>query len=417
MFKEDSGLQDKDVSHKYYKMLSTHGRSGVRPYFTHNITFICKTDINTDGRVLNQMDILIENLPNTEINLILLPDKDVRELNKCIRVFPIKCRIRNSDLFKVFTIGEWTIKALWLLFKLRPTVLHAQDSESVLPVLLYKLLGGKAYIIYDDHELPNENDPLYKRVWNRLEISLIKRANTVIFANRERLDYVKSTHGLKNDLIYFLNLPYNSSKTPSILPNSHQYEKLQDIDNEVQGGSYFIMHQGPLRTERGRKQIAELSKRLPEPYKILLVGGSINDFNSFCEEFNVNAAKFYFVGTVPYSSLPYYWEKVVASIVIYLPTYINNRLCAPNRLYLSYFLNVPLIVNRNNPVLKKFIEEFNAGFFIEEIDTNNLSTLFRKWQQNNELNARFQKAQLLINDEVAKILKLYRKALGLSTSS
>lgn len=39
--------------------------------------FLAKTDLNTDGRILNQIKILEQSLPEIMIDFILLPDKPV----------------------------------------------------------------------------------------------------------------------------------------------------------------------------------------------------------------------------------------------------------------------------------------------------------------------------------------------------
>ncbi|WP_277679574.1 glycosyltransferase [Gracilibacillus dipsosauri] len=376
-----------------------------------NVTFICKTDLNTDGRVLNQLNILRDSFKNITIDFILLPDEDIRiAFDNGIRIHPIKCKIRNRRLLRFITVCEWTIKATRKLFKINPQILHVQDSAVVLPVLIYLYLGGKPFVIYDDHELPNENEPIYKKLWNWLEIQLMKRADTVIFANQERLEYARARYKLSNKLIFFLNLPYTKDATPVITNESTHLSTILDIDREIESGTHFIMHQGPLKHERGRNIIARLSRILPDGYKILLVGGSLDDFKRFCRTLRLDVEKFYFVGTVPYDLLPTYWEKVIASIVIYLPTYVNNRLCAPNRLYLSFFKGVPLIVNKSNPVLRKFIEDYHAGIFIEDAHESNIRDLLPRHRGLFSTNIQEMKDSLL-TQEREKILSLYRNQL------
>ena len=118
--------------------------------------------------------------------------------------------------------------------------------------------------------------------------------------------------------------------------------------------------------KREVKKIAEFAEIMPDDFKILLLGGSVQNFEKFLKEFNLKRNNFFFVGSVNYLVLPKFWERGIASIVIYLPTYLNNRFCAPNRLYLSVKKGIPVIVNKDNPVLSNFITKHKCGFYIED---------------------------------------------------
>src|SRR5690606_10973992 len=90
----------------------------------------------------------------------------------------------------------------------------------------------------------------------------------------------------------------------------------------------------------------------------------------FLSEHDIDENKCVFIGSINYLDLHKFWARGVASIVLYLPTYINNRLCAPNRLYISVKMGLPVIVNRDNPVLSSFIEDYKCGYYIDEIESS-----------------------------------------------
>ena len=337
----------------------------------NKIVFIVKTDINTDGRILNELRILKKWKRDIKVDLILFPDKNVTiSFDDSVVLHQIKGKFRHNRFLRIFTILEFTFKAFRLLNKLKPRIIHAQDSAIILPVLFYKLLHpNKFYLIYDDHEVPDENESYLKKTLDLLENFFLKKSYAVIMANKERMIYLKEKLHLKNKLFYFLNLPY-FDVNPNIVPSPLIESKLAELEQCKQQGIKFIVHQGPLQIERGRQKLADLCRNLPKPYVILLLGGTESDFIKFKEENGLQEDKFFFVGKVNYEVLPLFWKKGFASIVIYLPTYTNNRLCAPNRLYLSYFLGLPIIVNKNNPVLHNFIEVYKAGGYIEDFIAN-----------------------------------------------
>src|SRR5690606_1345460 len=142
--------------------------------------------------------------------------------------------------------------------------------------------------------------------------------------------------------------------------------KLEELDFYIKEGGQFILHQGPLKKERGRVLLSNFAQKIVGNRKILLIGGNKQDFELFLKEFNLSRELFWFVGTIEYKYLPLFWKRASFSIVIYLSTYLNNKLCAPNRLYLSYFSKIPVIVNKSNPVLSNFIITNKCGIFVED---------------------------------------------------
>lgn len=341
------------------------------------IAFIAKTDLNTDGRILNEMRILEEQYPQLKINFILLPDKPYRLSLKNVRVFLIDCLFRNNGLLRPITAIEFSFKAIIKLFKLAPSIIHVQDSSVIFPVYLYcKLKRRRPIVIYDDHEIPNNFESKGLRGLNRrLENQLLKKADTVIFANAERQEYLKEKLELKNQLTYFLNLPYyEDNSVKAEIPNK-VLEKLANLDYAIEQKIHFIMHQGVIKKERGQQKLAEFSKVLPPNLKIMIVGETTERFNDFIDKWKLNKEAFHFVGIVDYFHLVDFWNRCVASIIIYLPDLLNNRLCAPNRFYLALQKRIPVIVNESNPVLSNFVNRYKCGFFIENLNVENVKSI------------------------------------------
>lgn len=331
------------------------------------ITFLAKTDLNLDGRILNQLKILKELDSTCIIDFILFADKKLNiHFEENVKIHEVKTLFRHNKILRFLTVLDFTLKTLHLLFKIKPNIVHAEDTSIIFPTYIYKMLKGKKVkLIYDDHELPNENENFSQKIFVYLETQLMKHSDFIIFANNERLQYIKEKYRLTNRMSYFLNLPYYEDDDRLELPKEYT-QILSQIDNLKEREIKFIIHQGVLEVERGRKKLAEFSKILPNNYKILLLGGSRRDFEQFLLENQLSQNSFFFVGTVNYWALPYFWKRGLASIVMYLPTLINNRLCAPNRFYLSVDKGLPVIVNKDNPVLKNFIESLNCGYFIED---------------------------------------------------
>lgn len=369
-----------------------------------NIVHIAKTDLNTDGRVLNELKILQEAYPKETISFILLPDQPYRLKINNLRVFEVKCIFRKNKTLRVFTVLEFTLKALILLFKISPKIIHIQDASAILPAYLYQFFKRKkAVLIYDDHEIPNNfNHRGFSAINLFLENRVLKTADTVIFANEERQEFLKEKLKLRNHLTYFLNLPYFEEDEQDIKLPPQVANHINTLDKNIENGGRFIMHQGVIKLERGEQKLAEFSKKLPSNFKIMLVGGTEQGFNDFLEIWDLDSSKFYFVGTVDYFYLSQFWNRCVGSIVMYLPDLLNNRLCAPNRFYLSLQKKLPVIVNRDNPVLSNFVEKYNCGFYIEYLDDTTIGQLIHY----NHANVDFS-YELIREEQINNFLNIY----------
>lgn len=332
------------------------------------VVFIAKTHLDTDGRILNELSIIQKQFPDTQIDFILLPDKPVTlDLGSNIILHELHLLVRHSRALRFMALIEFTLRSLILLLRLKPSTLHVQDSAVALPALLYRILRGNSFkLIYDDHEIPNESRRLETRLYSVIERELMKRSDYIISANKERMNLLRESFKYNAHFSYLLNLPY-FEKTEEELVEPRLGKQLAYLDSLRSSGTKLIIHQGVLAKERGRNLLADFSQILPDDFKILLLGGNRADFDKFLGEYSIDDKNFVFIGSVNYRDLDKFWRRGVASIVMYLPTYINNRLCAPNRLYISVKLGLPVIVNKDNPVLSAFIRNYECGFYIDDI--------------------------------------------------
>lgn len=340
-----------------------------------NTCFVIKTSLDTDGRVLNQIKILRDRFPDLTINIIILEDQPTTiDLGDKIRLHPIKMMVRNSKLLRLFTVLEFSTKSLIKLLKLKPEVIHCQDSAVSLPIVLYRWISrSKTYFIYDDHEVPNENSRGITKVYQKIESHLIRRAELVISANKERTIYLKNRYRLPDArLSYFINLPYYEKH---VVLSQSEKKLIEEIKLLKENGINLIMHQGSIHKERGREILAALSKNLDSESKILLLGISRQKYNDFIKEYDLNEINFHFIGMVNYYSLSEFWKYANSTFIMYLPTYRNNRLCAPNRFYIALKQRIPIYVNKDNPVLYDLVNKYQCGGFVEDILAGRYSCL------------------------------------------
>lgn len=368
--------------------------------------FIAKTNLNTDGRILNQMDLLEIAHPELTIDFIILEDKKTYiDLGAKVTLHTIKTTFRNNALLRPITALEFGIKSFLKLARFKPDILHAQDSAILLPALWYKIYRGSSLnLIYDDHELPNSNKGFVNKLFNYLEIRIMNRSDSVIFANKERLNYLAHKYKLTTDkLTVFLNLPYFENKTFHL--DAKEDELIKDLDRLSKLKYKLIFHQGSIKKERGRESLAAFSNKLPTRTKLVMLGISKKVFDDFIDEYNLNIDNFHFTGLVSYNSLLEFWSYADATIIMYLPDQINNRLCAPNRFYIALSKNIPVYVNKSNPVLSALLKEFECGYYVEDVIENNKVIDFELTEISNYDNSLY---ETLKKNQISNLLNAYK---------
>lgn len=332
------------------------------------IVFIAKTNLNNDGRILNEIKILKDHFKDRVfIDFLLLADKPTQvDFKELFNLIEIKTFVRNSSLLRICVVIEFVLRAIVQLIKIKPDIIHAEDLAIVLPVYLYKKIFKRSVVvIYDDHEMPNEDEGVQFRIFQWFEVKLMKKSDVVIYANKERQEVLENLTGISNGS-YLLNLPFFEDLSDSIISEKYQ-GKLNYLEGIKKSGRKLIIHQGSLEVERGRLILKDLINRCCDDELFVFVGGSKNDYDKFINDFSVDIKKVYFVGSVPYIILDHFWKLCDASIVMYLPKLINNRLCAPNRFFIGLKNNLPIVVNKDNPVLNNFIETYRCGVYVEDI--------------------------------------------------
>lgn len=342
------------------------------------IVFLAKTNLNTDGRILNQLELLSENFDNElKIDFVLLPDKEVDDsvLSSKWNLQTIKCFTRGNKFLRPFVVIEFTIRALLRVCKLKPDILHVQDANVIFPVFLFSIFTPKCILIYDDHELPNENIGFFEKLIVKCENYILKKADFVFFANEERMNLLAEKLNLDiNKIDFFTNLPISNISDKQAFFQEKYKSQILELEDCKSKNIRLIMHQGALTVDRGCDLLAEFVKKLDKnKNKIVILGANFERFSNFIKQYNLDEGAFLFIGSVFYESLDMFWGYCDVSIIMYKPTYSNNRLCAPNRFYLSIEFGIPVLINKSNPTLLKLQQKYVSGYCIEDIIENNVA--------------------------------------------
>ena len=343
------------------------------------LALVVKTSIDHDGRVISQIDHISKEYPEMEIEIYLLSDKKYNiTFKKNVKVKEIKLfsrRLPKNMFFKFFKMFEFFLKTLFKLVLFKPNLIHAHDDNAILGPLIYKMIyKSNVILIYDDHELRNIPPcNMTEKIMFYLEKTIIKKSDLVIVANYARKRFINIIFNPKRCLVVE-NMCYERNKNSL---KSITEQKIKEIKNLKRNGKKVLLHQGVINKNRKADLIEKMIFLLPDNWVIYFIG--VNTVNI---PFNIDFIKdkIRFGGFIPYENLSNLWYEVDGVAMFYGTHNLNNKYCAPNRMYLAANLGKPIISN-DNPTLKKFIINNGFGVVINSSNINSqLELYFRKFE-------------------------------------
>jgi len=224
---------------------------------------------------------------------------------------------------------RWNLFLLALHLKLKPKVIHAYDFDTVMPALIAKIFIN-CKVVYDiaDWYSISRKVGYLRRLFDEAERWVCRKVDLVILpheARTQQLGFIP-----RKCLVI-----YNS-------PEDHM-NSLVEIKQE--GNGYFV-YVGVLQPDRGLEQIVETTSALG--VKLILAG--FGPLEVYCKEVSAARPNIEFLGQIPHKRTLELEKNAIAIIALYDPTFPNNRLAAPNKLYEAMMLGRPLITTKGTLV-------------------------------------------------------------------
>lgn len=330
---------------------------------------IIKTNnINIDYRVNKECNTLLkqklkikifslesDNKSRKGITSYNVPYKSTRLLSR--RIFP-------QRKFLAIKSFEFYIKIFFFVLANRSKIiwLHDMHVHGVVPFLiLLRKWGFIKNIIWDQHELPNEK--LLKKKLNHNMIRYgIRKCNTVIGANIERINYLAKRLKLEetNNFVSIENYVDRQ------FMNYPKKELPGEILEWLGSDKYIISLSANLNPKRYLNELIGAIIQ-DNKFKIIIVGGFTNeDKRKLINEYGKELihSRCYFTGFLPQMEVIKYLDHAYASAMFYSHDIMNNKLCAPNRLYQSLSRGTPVITG-SNPPMRRVIKQHKCGIIIE----------------------------------------------------
>jgi len=319
------------------------------------ISFHVKTNLNYDGRVLASIDAVSKSYPESIVRVALLPNAKTKvKFSNNVYVEEITIKMREwkyKSRLRALIVLLYTLKDLLGLIRFKPEVIHAHDSTSYFAPFLYKILKrGRVKLIYDDHEVFNRPTSIVERISIWFEGVVARTSDKVVVANSSRSRIIKKVFNLKSRPVVISNYFYKRGEEMEVFEiDKVTREQLKKLDDLGSRGYKFLLHQGSILPGRGQVLLEAIPGFLNEKWMLCSIGVEHEKFNELKRLSNANNT--FTLGKVKFDFLPEVYKKMNAAIIFYKGDKLNNRYCAPNRLYQAVAHGLPVIVNEDTPEL------------------------------------------------------------------
>lgn len=250
-----------------------------------------------------------------------------------------------------------------MALKLRPAMVVAADYFAVFPGRLVSV-ASDALLVYDAHELiiPESGQFLstHNRLWYWLERLGIQRASGVIAANIFRAKAMQEHYRLTKTPLVFRNI-----SVPQVGNLSRQATDRLPI---AHSGEIRVIYQGDMSLRRGIRRFIEAVAYLPSFIRLVLAGGGpdLERIRACVVELSLEDRVFC-LGRIPNVELPAITQECHVGIVTYPYEGLNNRYCAPNKIFEYAQAGLPVVAT-DQPPLRLMIEDYVIGILVRQQD-------------------------------------------------
>lgn len=248
---------------------------------------------------------------------------------------------------------KWNCFLLHYLFLHRNeyTIIHACDFDTVLPALVFKMIGKK--VVFDIFDWFSDEVKTGKvfidKTINVLEKWAVKQADLTIICEEERLHQMNS---LPSKYIVISNIP--------------TFDCFSIVHNEKteMGHQIRVAYVGGIVKDRGLNELIDSVCDFPK-IQLVIAGYGDNEIIKKIDQAAKRYPNIHFYGKVSYDKAIEIMEQADLLYAMYYKTNLNHIYAAPNKFYEAIFLGKPIITTAGTLVGHK-VEKNGNGFVLEE---------------------------------------------------
>lgn len=349
-----------------------------------NILHLTHTDINSDSRILKEMN-SIANINSyikvKGIGVSLDEETHKTKENDQLEIYSIKLKSRNWIFLPTVvrhscSLIELTSKMLFKAIKLKPQIIHCNDTL-VLPLgVILKIFTGSK-LIYDAHELESNRNGLSKTLGKMtlfVEKLLWKFVDKLIVVSPSIAIWYQENIGEKVTEI-IMNSPVLKISNDEV--DKSYFRKKFNISD----GSKIFLYIGILGEGRGIDLIVEAFKDNELKSHLIFLGyGELKDklinLSKKYENIHVHDA-------VPHNEVVSIAKSADVGLCFIQNVSLSDYYCLPNKLFEYAFAEIPVLAS-NFPDISMVVEKYNIGK-CSDLNSESIYNAIKEFEQIEEL--------------------------------
>ena len=351
-----------------------------------NILHLTHTDINSDSRILKEMN-SIANINSyikvKGIGVSLDEETHKTKENDKLEIYSIKLKSRNWIFLPTVvrhscSLIELTSKMIFKALKLKPQIIHCNDTL-VLPLgVIIKFFTG-AKLIYDAHELESNRNGLSKALGKMTlfaEKLLWRFVDKLIVVSPSISTWYQENIGIKSTEIIMNSPVLNENNLDTRNDKSYFRNKFNISDS-----SKIFLYIGILGEGRGIDLIVEAFRKNDLTSHLIFLGyGELKDK---LVEISKEYRNIHMHNAVPHNEVVSIAKSADVGLCFIQNVSLSDYYCLPNKLFEYAFAEIPVLAS-NFPDISMVVEKYNIGK-CSDLNSESIYNAIKEFEQIEEL--------------------------------
>jgi glycosyltransferase involved in cell wall biosynthesis len=332
---------------------------------------ISMTPFTHESRVLKEVNTIINHSNIRNVYISALHEDNLLENEKIgtglfLKRFRLKTRfLPKAILFQSFKYVELLFQVYFFYRNKNIKILNIH-TLALLPLgVLLKFLFN-ARLVYDTHELETETRNLKgikKKLAKLTEYLFINYCDDIICVNQPIANWY-----MKN---------YKMDSSPKVVLNTPVFKKLKKKKNlfreefNIPEETTISLYQGGLTTGRNIELLLETFSNLKSSKSVIIFMG-YGPLEEKVKRYAEIKSNIFFKPAVSQELLMDYTSSADIGFVLIDKGSLNNSLSLPNKLFEYAMAGIGVIASDNNEI-KKFVQNYNCGFCLEDVNNKFLT--------------------------------------------
>jgi len=261
--------------------------------------------------------------------------------------------------------AEYNIRLFFYLLFAKVDLIFANDLDTLPAAFLAAKIRRKK-IIYDTHEYFTETPELVHRpkvqaIWQKIENFIFPKLQVIFTVNDSIAELYKKKYN--KNLQVVRNIP------PTYIPSRLKTRKELDLPEN----KHILILQGTgINKDRGAEEVLTAMQYLQNCILLIIGSGDVLPaLQKMTKELQLEN-KVIFKTKMPFEELRQYTCNSDLGLAVDKDTNLNYHFSLPNKLFDYIHAGIPVLAS-DLPELKKIINDYDIGYFLQNHDPKNIA--------------------------------------------